>query len=172
VGNLISYRHGNYNFIDESSTTWHDIISELRDKRKYIGAKKDLPQQNIKPNLKNVVEGKLYDKDDIENNKDGIKAGLKEIRSTEYNVNEVERIERAFENVSKDGTYDHNGKRGDAKDGLLRAITVLGKIHDIPNSTVKCMKDHVKKGTYKFSYKFEHNYGDTCPTVLPLRKKK
>ncbi len=157
VGNLVAYRRGNYLFESDSSDTWHSLISDMRDRKK-IG--KNL-NADVKTINKEVYNGNVTSAD--------IKYGLKEIRSTEYSIDEVELIERAFENLDRNG--DHVGKAGEVKSGLLRSVGVLGKIHQIPSDTVKCMKDHIRKGTYKFSYKFKESdsyYGD-CPVVKPLK---
>jgi len=161
VGNLIAYRTGTYEMRD---TTWHELISEIRDRR--------LTKKQIETNVKDVTD-KVFKGE----HSSSIKYMVGDIRKTEYSINEVEKIERAFEKVV-DGEYvpqDAFGNKVDVKTGLMRAIKVLGKIHEVPAETVKCMIDHVNKGTYKFSYSFKKPKpsdsftNDSCPIVKKLK---
>ena len=171
VGNLISYREGNY-VSDEKRIDWHQIISSMRAKLKYNpygGNPKGFPKE-IPMNITSVQEVVTTISCDGDDDRAIIKNGLAEMRKTEYSLLEIEKIERAFENADQYGNYNHDGQRGEVKDGLIRAIGVLGEIHKIPKKTVKCMQEHVENKTYKFSYKFEKaKKRNACPIVKPLK---
>lgn len=87
--------------------------------------------------------------------------GLNEIKETEYTPIEVHRIEKAFEEID-----DEDYLRENPMPGLLRAISVLGEIHKIPDDVVKCVKEKVENDKYKFSHKFSK--GEDCPIIKPL----
>lgn len=166
VGNLISYRKGNY-VDDELRDNWHDIIFKYRQRYKMT----KYPKSDVKPKLSNLKEH--LDMDEFYGT-DGVKEGLKELRSTEYDLNEIQQIEAAFENVSSTGVYPSSVDH--VENGLIRSIKVLGKIHKIPAKTVNCMIKHVENKTYKFSYKFKEDLskvpyeGTACPMVKSLKK--
>jgi hypothetical protein len=138
VGNLIAYRKGKYVFSDK----WVNVVDEMR-----IG--KD--RYNL---LCNSI-GKVARQN-----------ALKTLATTQYTLEEIEKIEGAFENASVRGNFVE--RRGyDPKEGLLRAIDVLGKIHEVESNVTDCMKDHVKNGTYEFTFEFiESNKSNkSCPII-------
>ena len=151
VGNLIAYRKGTYNYEGQN---WMRVVESIRN-LELTRRKKELNPTELLPALKH--DSGFSTKTLLET----VEFGFEDIKETEYTSLEIEKIERAFES-SKGNESDY-----DALPGLLRAIRVLGKIHNIPEETVECMREKVKNDTYKFSYKFRtnNNVTNSCPVV-------
>lgn len=132
VGNLIAHKTKTY----DNNHHWHSEISDLR---------------RLKHNYKD--DPKWY-KCQIDNHVESIKNSNSGLNLLEYTPEEIERIEAAFEGV-KNGEYPDYGVRSASVSSLNKAISVLGKIHKIPTNTVKCIQEHVEKGTYKFTNKIK-----------------
>lgn len=176
VGNLIAYRKGSYNHVDNEA--WLSLVEEVRSnypagmKRKLLPEKEAIIRRLFNGNEDNVCKSELN-------------ASIREINKTEYTVDEVEKIERAFEDVDENGKYPHqtmhpidengnyiNPRRGATIESICRAIDALGEIHKVPEKSLICMKDHVINGTYKFSYSFKSKKAKTkgaCPVIKPLK---
>jgi hypothetical protein len=162
VGNLVSYRRGTYGAGRSTiDNPWYSLLVSVRETKN--AKKKDL---STKQATADVLGNKVVPFE--------LDAGWEEIESTEYTLNEIERIERAFERLK--GNQYAQVEKPNTRLGLMRAIKVLGDIHEIPEETVQCMQEHVENNTYKFSHRFSNKRNnnpnlESCPVVKPLKTK-
>jgi hypothetical protein len=152
VGNLIAYNSGTYRFQNKTggdSTEWVSLVNLIRS------------NSLVDPKPSDFLSNDSFRSIDQDGNTVGRERDLdvayNQIYLSGYSLNEIERIEAAFERVQVGpcniGVGIRRVKReDDPKEGLLRAIEVLGKIHEIPEETVTCMKEKIQDKTYKKSF--------------------
>lgn len=147
VGNLIAYNTGEY---DRSNKTgsWVHLVNLIRQKS----------ITDIHPNS-NGLATHFQEVKHIQ----GVnsKNAFESFAPSGYNALEIEKIEAAFEKCeinkfTKLGSPNRGANREDNPlEGLLRAVSVLGEIHEIPEEVLVCMKDKIQNKTYVKSFEFE-----------------
>jgi hypothetical protein len=75
------------------------------------------------------------------------KLGVQQIKATGYSVNEIRRIEHAFESVQEENDLFNPHLDPDGHKGLMAVVDVLAEIHNIDLST----KEEAKKAFVKTS---------------------
>jgi hypothetical protein len=149
VGNLIAYNTGTYNFHNKTGgqgQDWVALVDAIRERVLLNVTKNDVEDHK---NFVSPENGPSYFHLDI---------AYTQMYLTGYTPNEVERIEAAFEKNDVREEYKigytkrKSAREEDAIDGLLKAVEVLGEIHDIPEETVHCMKEKIQNKTYVKSF--------------------
>lgn len=148
VGNLIAYSQGTYRFERKTGgdrSTWVYLLEAIRTRLLVNATKEELARYQY---FRKNIEGK---------SSVDMETCYRQIESTGYTANEIERIEAAFEKnqVRECGiAYTSRGSSeyDDPLEGLLKAIEVLGNIHEIPEETLTCMKEKIQTKTYTKSF--------------------
>jgi len=152
VGNLIAYSQGTYNYDAKTGGTvgaWVALMNVIRE-RVLTGINKD--------NISQVQDSEYFRRNGRFNYREDV--ALQQAELTGYTANEIERIEAAFEKnrITECGiaNQERNSRReDDPMDGLLKAVQVLGDIHEIPEETIHCMKEKIQSKTYTKSFDFQ-----------------
>jgi len=136
VGNLIAYNTGEYDHSNKNGS-WVHLVNLIRSKS----------ITNIHPNS-NGLGTHFQDVKHIlgVNSKNAFES----FAPSGYTANEIEKIEAAFEKCEI-----NKFTKLDPLDGLLRAVDVLGEIHEIPTEVLVCMKDKIQNKNYVKSFEFE-----------------
>lgn len=158
VGNLIAYNAGTYKFEEDGSkNSWSCLMSAMREndiKNPTVNDKSLKFHFNLSNHLASIYQSFSEDKPVT------VEEAFKQIEKTGYTATEIERIEAAFEkhDINSETGLGINGRGShcdDPLDGLLKAISVLGDIHEISTDTVECMKTKISNKTYKKSFELE-----------------
>lgn len=152
VGNLIAYSQGTYDYESKtggSVASWTALIDAIR-RNGLVGTNNvhQLCETGSTTYFRSKSSGPLYN----------INIAKFQAETTGYTINEIEKIEAAFEKIEiiNESIQERRSNRDeDPMDGLLKAVSVLGEIHEIPEETLHCMKEKIQTNTYTKSFEFQ-----------------
>lgn len=151
VGNMIAYTAGTYKFGTKTGgratgSDWVVLMDLIREQ---------LLMEQV--TTEKAMEHPLFRPNEFGSSELNVEAAFEQAKMSGYTPNEMERIEAAFEKneirENKIGFKTRNSRRDeDPLDGLLKAVEVLGDIHEIPKETIHCMKEKIENKTYTKSF--------------------